>query len=254
MSTSDVDARQETPPAARRYPAQNFITYFKWYLLQIGLAALVATSAFLRAHMYPRSDMRVLGVICAIAGGPLILYVAYRQLRRTRWVELSADALTWQDSSGVHECALNDIRDVYRSETVTTYNHMWAHHQLKVKVMMTEGRILNLDLGIAGVNELSERLEQIAGANRLSGGNNQTAESGDSFGPLTVFPDGLLMKGRKYAWDDIRSYEIENGYLRINPYMKKGCKPAEFALSKIPNYSYLLELMEARSGRSLMET
>ena len=74
------------------------------------------------------------------------------------------------------------------------------------------------------------------------------------FGPLTVFPDGLLMKGRKYAWDDIRSYEIDNGYLRINPYMKKGCQPGEFALSQIPNYQYLLELMEARTGRTLMET
>ena len=55
-------------------------------------------------------------------------------------------------------------------------------------------------------------------------------------GPLTVFPDGLLMKGRKYAWDDIRSYEIDNGYLRINPYMKKGCQPGEFALPAKPPF------------------
>jgi hypothetical protein len=254
MSTADVDSRQETIHAERRYPAENFITYFKWYLLQMGLAGLVAAYAFLRARMYPRSDIWALGLIMTIACGGLILYIAYRQLRRTRWVELSRNALTWEDDSGVHACSLNDIRDVYRSETVTTYNYMWAHHQLKVQVTMTEGRILKLDLGIAGIDELCDRLQQIAGANRSSGGHDAIAQSGETFGPLTVFQDGLMMKGRKYAWDDIRSYQIENGYLRINPYMKKGCQPAEFSLSKIPNYSYLLELLEARSGRSLMET
>jgi hypothetical protein len=253
MSTSNVDSRQETV-AEQRYPAERFVTYFKWYLIQIALAALVAAYAFLQARMHPRSDIWVLGVISTIAVGGLTLYVAYRQFRRTRWVELSCNALTWEDSSGVHECPLSNIRDVYRSETVTTYNHMWAHHRLKVKVTMTEGRILYLDLGIAGIDELCDRLQQIAGANRASGGNGEIAESGENFGPLTVFQDGLLMKGRKYAWDDIRSYQIENGYLKINPYMKKGCQPAEFSLSKIPNYSYLLELMEARSGRNLMET
>ena len=254
MSTSDVDSRQEAFPA-QRYPAENFITYFKWYLLQAGLVALVAAYVFLQARLHPRSSERwILGISLAIAGSGLILYVAYRQLRRTRWVELSPTALTWQDSSGLHECPLGNIRDVYRSETVTTYNHMWAHHQLKVKVTMIEGRTLDLDLGIAGIDELCDRLQQIAAANRSGGGDGETAESGESFGPLTIFPDGLLMKGRKYPWNDIRSYQIENGYLRINPYMKKGCQPAEFALSKIPNYSYLLELMEARSGRNLMET
>ncbi len=254
MSTSEVDSRQETILAERRYPAENLITYFKWYLLQAGIAALVAAYAFLQARMHPRSDIWVLGIISIVAGGGLILYVAYRQLRRTRWVELSPNALTWEDRSGLHECPLSDIRDVYRSETVTTYNHMWAHRQLKVNVTMTEGRILKLDLGIAGVNELCDILQHVAGANRSSGGDGAIGESAESFGPLTVFQDGLLMKGRKYAWDDIRSYQIENGYLRINPYMKKGCQPAEFSLSKIPNYGYLLELMEARSGRTLMET
>ena len=34
MSTSDVDSSPETILAERRYPAENFITYFKWYLLQ----------------------------------------------------------------------------------------------------------------------------------------------------------------------------------------------------------------------------
>jgi hypothetical protein len=130
---------------------------------------------------------------------------------------------------------------------------MWAHHQLKVNVTMTEGRILELDLGIVGVDELYDVLQHIAGANRSSEGDGGINENGESFGPLTIFQDGLLMKGRKYAWDDIRSYRIEDGYLRINPYMKKGCQPAEFSLTKIPNYVYLLELMEARSGRSLME-
>src|SRR5437667_8480857 len=141
MSMSEVHSRQETIPAERRYPAENLITYFKWYLLQIGLTALVAAYAFLHAQMHPRSDIWVLGIISASAGGGLILYIAYRQLRRTRWVELSPNALTWEDSSGIHECPLSDIRDVYRSETVTTYNYMWAHHQLKVKVKMTEGRL-----------------------------------------------------------------------------------------------------------------
>src|SRR5262249_12387272 len=142
MSTSDVDSRQETILAERRYPAENFITYFKWYLLQIGLAALVAAYVFLHARMHPRSEIWVLGLIMTIACGGLILYVAYRQLRRTRWVELSRNALAWEDSLGVQECPLSDIRDVYRSETVTTYNHMWAHHQLKVQVTMAEGRRL----------------------------------------------------------------------------------------------------------------
>jgi hypothetical protein len=105
-----------------------------------------------------------------------------------------------------------------------------------------------------GVNELYDVLQHIAGTNRSSGGDGGISENGESFGPLTVFQDGLLMKGRKYAWDDIRSYQVEDGYLRINPYMKKGCQPAEFSLTKIPNYVYLLELMEARSGRTLMET
>lgn len=253
MSTSGVDSRQEPILAEQRYPAENFITYFKWYFPQIGITALVAAFAFLQAQMYPRSHIWVLGIISTIFASGLILYVVYRQLRRTRWVELSPTALTWEDSSGVHTCALSDIREVYRSESVTTFNHMWALHRLKVKVMMTEGRILELDLGIAGINELCDVLQHLAGANRSSTGDGEMAESGESFGPLTVFPDGLLMKGRKYAWDDIRSYEIEDGYLRINPYMKKGCQPAEFALSKIPNYQYLLELMERRSGRSLME-
>jgi hypothetical protein len=254
MSTSELDARPETILAERHYPAENLITYFKWYLLQAGIAALVAAYAFLQARMHPHSDLWVLGVISTVAGGGLILYVAFRQLRRTRWVELSPNTLSWEDSTGVHTCPLSEIREVYRSESVTTYNHMWAHHQLKVKVAMTEGRVLDLDLGIAGVNELCDLLQQIAGTNRSNGGNGELAESGQSFGPLTVFQDGLLMKGRKYPWDDIRSYEIDNGYLRINPYMKKGCQPGEFALSQIPNYGYLLELIEARTGRSLMET
>jgi hypothetical protein len=253
MSVSDIDSRPETIVGERRYPAENFITYFKWYLVQIGLTALVAAYFFSKARMHPRSDIWVLGLILASACSGLIIYIAYRQMRRTRWVELSRNALTWEDSTGAHECPLSDVRDVYRSETVTSYNYMWAHHQLKVQVTMTDGRILKLDLGIAGIDELRDRLEQIAAANRASGGH-ETGESRESFGPLTVFPDGLVMKGRKYAWDDIRSYQIENGYLRINPYMKKGCQPAEFSLSRIPNYSYLLELMEARSGRSLIET
>jgi hypothetical protein len=254
MSMSNVDAGREVTLAERRYPAEHFLIYFKWYLVQLGLAALVTAYVFLRAQMHPRSDLWILGVILSSACGGLIVYIAYRQFRRTRWVELSPNTLTWEDNSGVHECPLSDIRDVYRSETVTTYNHMWAHHQLKVQVVMTEGRRLDLDLGVVGINELCDRLQHIAGINRSNGAGGESSESGESFGPLTVFQDGVLMKGRKYAWDDIRSYGIEDGYLTINPYMKKGCRAATFPLSRIPNYHYLLELLEARSGRTLTES
>jgi hypothetical protein len=238
--------------AERRYPAENAFKYFKWYLVQISLAVLYAAYCFLQTRLHPRPDRWIFGIFATVAAGGLLLYAAHRQLRRARWVELSPSALTWEDRTGVHECPLSDIRDVYRSESVTTYNHMWARYQLKVTVTMSEGRTLKLDQGIVGVDELCDLLQQIAGANRPSG-DGAIAESGESFGPLTVFEDGLLMKGRKYPWDDIRSYQIENGYLRINPYMKKGHRSAEFSLSQIPNHAYLLDLMEARSGRALME-
>src|SRR5262249_25111478 len=117
MSTSHVDSDQEMSLAERRYPADNFVGYFKWYLIQIGLVALAAAYFLLKARMHPRSDIWALGIILTILCGGLIVYVAYRQIRRTRWVELSRNALAWEDSSGVHECPLSDIRDVYRSET-----------------------------------------------------------------------------------------------------------------------------------------
>jgi hypothetical protein len=254
MSTAEVQSFQEKTLPERRYPMANFLIYFKWYLIQLALTVLVAAYALLETQTHPQSNLWVLGIISGGAGVGLVFYLAYRQIQRVRWVAVSEQVLSWEDRLGVHECALNEIRDVYRSETVSTFNDMWAHHQLKVTLTMTKGRTLKLDMGIAGISELCDLIQSISADNRPSGADGVIDDRGETFGPLTVFQDGLLMKGRKYPWADIRSYEIEEGYVTIHPYMKKGCQKGVFLLSKIPNYPHFLELMETMSGRRLLET
>ena len=78
-----------------------------------------------------------------------------------------------------------------------------------------------MDQGLEGVRVLADLVENALASAQLPR-MRAAMDHGAHFGSVTLYRDGIMMKGHKYSWKEIDMYRVVNGRLRIHPSYMKG--------------------------------
>ncbi|HWQ84457.1 MAG TPA: DUF6585 family protein, partial [Anaerolineales bacterium] len=105
----------------------------------------------------------------------------------------------------------------------------------------TTGKLLRLPDGLENYPELISQLKACLYP-RLLPGLEANLQAGKSlfFGPLAISPRGLVSGSQRWKWEDVETFDVQNGWLEIKTAPKQTLR---FPASQIPNVELLLQLV-----------
>jgi hypothetical protein len=228
--------------SVHRFSLVGLLSRYGPFVLLFGLFAAIGLALLALAIARPEGLTILPGLIClAVAlvclGGPL-----YGFVRRHTRVEVSPEGLRWQ---GPHSgsCSWNDIRTVYRTEKIINQTFRLT----ELKLVLTNGEVVSFNHSLTDYDRLAEAVQQQA-ARALLGPLRQAASSQAEFGPVMLSPDGITIQGELLPWQDIQQHTVFNGSLLVSTIKYPGWQGKFVALSEIPNYLVLLQLLDERIG------
>jgi hypothetical protein len=172
--------------------------------------------------------------------------VVWAALPRVFWVEVYADGVAWQDLTGRHRVTWDQVRSVQRSIRLVVNG--WTR-RADLTLTPADGGTAVFDFGLAGYDEMADLIQQLQGRRNLAARAAALERGPVAFGPVTLTPDGLSVRGHLLPWAGF-DYAVDSGCLVVVP----PGGPArmedrlELRLGEIPDAPVLLELM-ARVGK-----
>lgn len=229
MSDSRFDSRPGTRANEIVYQGKSpFKSCVK--LLVLASAAAVVAAAFAWSEEFQnflRVDRLATPWYAALSGGvATILFVCafWMWTFRIRWVAVSADGIRWLRGTRARCRRWDEYLALHRGSIEIT---VWGD-ELKAgqyaDVEFRTGRPLRIStISIHGYDDLIAEIQTTSAEASRSffpvGGSKSGQENPDAvtYGPLRFLSDGLEWDGHHVRWNDIETYEVAVGYLRIQP-------------------------------------
>jgi hypothetical protein len=230
------------------FRSADFLTRYGWWVLGAAVSAGYGIYQMDDVGWRWSSIWFKVGLFAAVAGLGQLGFALFSYFTRVQWVSLGQDGLSWEDHNGLHKCRWEDAREVSREDREVVSEEGFRFRSFSVSIRMTKARSLKLDEGIEGVRALADLVE-MALASSQGPRLRDSLERGSHFGPITIYRDGIMLKGQKYAWKEIDMYRVGDGRLIIHPSYMKGYSPAEYAVEDIPNYNTLLQFLQEFTGQ-----
>lgn len=254
MSESRFDSRPGTGSDEIIYPGKS-----PWKacvkLVLLAVVAAVVTAAFAASEDF-RTWLRVerdtAPWAAALSGGAatlLLVVAAWTWHTRLRWVAVSPTGVRWRSGARARHRRWDQYVAVHRgSIEISVYGEDLRTGRY-ADVEFKTGRPLRISTeSVHGYEDLIAEIQTGAaaavkifvptGASKSGGSRPGLSE----FGPLQIDADGVGWGKDHYRWDEIESYEVAVGYLRIQPangteFLRRLCelgdwKPAVAKLDK----------------------
>jgi hypothetical protein len=214
----------------KRYLA-NLVLFGALLLLGLGLVALGLAK--------PRSKTLLPGVIFVAAAVVPLVPVFVGSATGVRRVELTADGLAWEDGKGERGCRWDEVEAVYREETVFNYGYPIR----SIRLVLSSGEAAKFDQRLRDYDRLAEAIQNVTGNLLAPRKRQELAAGAAAFGPVTLHPDGITVRAKRFAWAGIDEYTVCQGILFVFPTGYKGQAHERVELDSIPNYLVLLGLL-----------
>ncbi len=199
-------------------------------LLGLSLVAGVVAVAFAASEDF-RTKLRVEQTTApwaaALAGGGatiLLVCAAWMWHVRLRWVVVSPKGIQWKAGRPIRFRKWDQYVRIERGSIEMTVYGEELKTGRYADVLFKWGRPLRISThNIEGYEDLIGSIQTSAAASvRLFVPGGSKSGLGDPqvtavHGPLQFDPDGVAWDGTRYQWDEIDSYEVAAGMLRIQP-------------------------------------
>jgi hypothetical protein len=195
----------------------------------------------------------------------LLVCAAWLWTTRLRWVAISPDGLRWLHGLRARHRRWEQYAGIRRGTIEIT---VWGDELKAGKyadVEFRKGSPLRVSTHtVHGYEDLIDEIQLTSAAAvrewSPTGGSSFGSHFGSGFGsrvglsdpgppahgPLRVHPDGLEWDGTRHPWEEIRDYEVDVGYLRIQP-----AAGTEFLrrLTELGDWQPVLSLLETNVVR-----
>jgi len=191
-------------------------------------------------------------VLFLILGCAAALLWSARNAGRIR-VEVYADGLVHRVGSSTHTCRWEDILVVTEIRLGFADFHEGLHgvmtHQTHAfHLHLRSGQVIALQDYISGLTRLGYMIKE-ATLPRLVAASLSDLDQGRpiNFGPITLYPDGMEVKGKRLAWEEIKRVKRKGNWLFLH---RRGALIfwKRLPLGEIPNAHVLEEILAQRSG------